>query len=243
MPVVLRCNIDWMEAGWQASRLDFSADGMANPDRPRSNDLRRSSFWQCGWRCPVGRQVSGTRMRDIPIDGSCHMFRGFFTGFLAAISARSARSPDAWPQISPHGTLIAAMVALAFVSGCDRATTSPVSGEGNLFAARVFLLNGNNQTGPSNVALFSPISVRVTDAGGQAVRGATIQFVVRQGGGFVSPANAVSDSIGVATTVWTLGSTIWLAAARRAPQQRRRQCGLCGGRDERLACAYRCGQW
>jgi adhesin/invasin len=111
-------------------------------------------------------------------------------------------------KLSSNPTLIAAVLAIALIGGCDRATTAPSSSEGNFFAAHLVVQNGNNQSGPSMVALPLPVSVKVTDAGGVAVSGAVISFTVRQGGGIVSAVNSVSDASGIATSVWTLGASL-----------------------------------
>ena len=111
-------------------------------------------------------------------------------------------------KLSSNPTLIAAVLAIALIGGCDRATTAPSSSEGNFFAAHLVVQNGNNQSGPSMVALPLPVSVKVTDAGGVAVSGAVISFTVRQGGGTVSAVNSVSNASGIATSVWTLGASL-----------------------------------
>lgn len=111
-------------------------------------------------------------------------------------------------KLSSNGTLVAALLAVALIGGCDRVTTAPSSTQGNFFAAHLVVQNGNNQNGPSNAPLPLPVSVRVTDAGGIAVAGATVSFAVRQGGGTVSSASSISDSTGIATSVWTLGASL-----------------------------------
>jgi protocatechuate 3,4-dioxygenase beta subunit len=111
-------------------------------------------------------------------------------------------------KLSSNGTLIAALLAVALIGGCDRVTTAPSSTQGNFFAAHLVVQNGNNQNGPSNAPLPLPVSVRVTDAGGIAVAGAAVSFAVRQGGGTVSSTYSVSDSTGIATSVWTLGASL-----------------------------------
>jgi hypothetical protein len=55
--------------------------------------------------------------------------------------------------------------------------------------------------------LTPPPKVRVTDAEGRGVPGATVTFAVASGGGSVSAASAVTDASGEATVGWTLGTT------------------------------------
>lgn len=111
-------------------------------------------------------------------------------------------------KLSSNGTLIAAIAAVALVGGCDRASTGPSDSEGNFFAAHLIVQSGDNQSGPSNAALAAPVAVKVTDAGGQAVAGAKVQFIVRVGGGTVSSITSASDTSGVASSVWTLGASL-----------------------------------
>jgi hypothetical protein len=47
--------------------------------------------------------------------------------------------------------------------------------------------------------------VRVTDAAGNPVTGAAVQWLVRSGGGSVSPASGTTDASGQASARWTLG--------------------------------------
>jgi len=62
----------------------------------------------------------------------------------------------------------------------------------------------------SSVAIGSstPVSVKVTDVYNHPVTGTTVTFSVQNGGGTVTPASAVTDVNGIATTVWTIGTSI-----------------------------------
>ncbi|HEX7546391.1 MAG TPA: hypothetical protein VF368_06670, partial [Gemmatimonadaceae bacterium] len=75
-------------------------------------------------------------------------------------------------------------------------------------AASIAINGGNSQTARVNTTLATPLSVIVRDAGGNAVAGVTVQFAILTGGGHVSVASAVSNATGVASTSWTLGSTV-----------------------------------
>ena len=57
------------------------------------------------------------------------------------------------------------------------------------------------------VSTPSPVGVRVTDANGDGVAGATVQFNVTTGGGSFSPTSAQTDETGLAGSDWTLGPT------------------------------------
>ena len=93
-------------------------------------------------------------------------------------------------------------------SGVLTAATTTTFDVGAGPAASIAINSGNNQTARVNTALPTPLSVIVRDANGNAVAGVTVQFAVVTGHGGVSAASAVSDANGVASTNWTLGSSV-----------------------------------
>jgi alpha-tubulin suppressor-like RCC1 family protein len=70
-------------------------------------------------------------------------------------------------------------------------------------------------TPPASATVGSqvPLSVKVTDASGQAVKGTTVQWAVTGGGGSITPASSTTDATGVATATWTLGNTAGVQTA------------------------------
>src|SRR4051794_23337797 len=84
-------------------------------------------------------------------------------------------------------------------------------------AAHVDVVSGNTQTGAVNTQLPQPLVVRVTDAGGNAVKGQAVSYVVTAGGGQVSAGTATTDASGIAQTLWTLGG---VAASPQALEAR-----------------------
>ena len=52
-----------------------------------------------------------------------------------------------------------------------------------------------------------PLAVVVTDKDGKTISGARVDWDVGAGSGTASPTRSTADSRGVATTVWTLGTT------------------------------------
>ncbi len=68
--------------------------------------------------------------------------------------------------------------------------------------------SGSSQTADLGAVLAEPVVVRVADAGGSPVGGATVVFTPGVGHGMVDPTEAVTDSAGLARTVWTLGESI-----------------------------------
>jgi alpha-tubulin suppressor-like RCC1 family protein len=108
----------------------------------------------------------------------------------------------------------AAWVVLALVAGAcsrDSATTGPSHVVGKDFAANLRLVSGDQQVGAIASALVQPVKVKVVDAGGQPVQGATVTFSVRAGGGSINPAANISDATGIVSSVWTMGTTLGAA--------------------------------
>jgi hypothetical protein len=73
-------------------------------------------------------------------------------------------------------------------------------------AQGVSVVSGNNQSGPVSTELPTPLVVAVLDAGQNPVPGVAVTWVVRTGGGSVTPATSTTDASGQATAVWTLGA-------------------------------------
>lgn len=74
-------------------------------------------------------------------------------------------------------------------------------------AAKLQVVSGDGQTGAVGATLPIRLTVRVTDAGGNAVAGAGVTFAVLNGGGTLSGTTAASDNSGLASTTLTLGQT------------------------------------
>ncbi len=94
---------------------------------------------------------------------------------------------------------IALLVACSSNSGTTTTTAGP--------PAAVAIYTGNNQVSVSATSLFTPLTVRVTDAAGVAVPGVQITWTVTSGDGHVTPTTSTTDTTGRANTVFTLGIT------------------------------------
>ena len=69
------------------------------------------------------------------------------------------------------------------------------------------VVSGGGQEGQPGRPLPEPVAVQVLDAGGSAVAGASVAFQPAFGHGSVDPGTSVSNDIGVASTMWTLGDS------------------------------------
>lgn len=87
----------------------------------------------------------------------------------------------------------------------------PLCQYGGVFGCYVLeYISGNGQTGEAGKALISSLIVRVTDdqMPAQPVIGAAVTFYSKGGGGSLSPVNVLTDSQGMAQTIWTLGPVV-----------------------------------
>ncbi len=66
---------------------------------------------------------------------------------------------------------------------------------------------GNQQTGIVGAALATALSVVVTDKDNKPIAGRRVDWNVASGSGSVSPTSSTTNSSGVATSLWTLGTT------------------------------------
>jgi hypothetical protein len=74
--------------------------------------------------------------------------------------------------------------------------------------AAIILVQGGAQTGQAGRDLPNQIVLRLVDATGQAVSGATVSLAVSEGGGAVTPASDTTDSHGEFHAKWTLGAGV-----------------------------------
>jgi hypothetical protein len=95
-------------------------------------------------------------------------------------------------------------------AGVDGLAGSPVTFTATATAGAasgVTIVSGDGQTGPVSTELPNDLEVQVRDAGGNAVPGVAVAWVVGTGGGSVTPTTSVTDANGRASAAWTLGSS------------------------------------
>ncbi|MGH7532276.1 MAG: beta strand repeat-containing protein, partial [Gemmatimonadales bacterium] len=105
---------------------------------------------------------------------------------------------------------------LGTLVGTDSIKAALASGDSVLFAATgtpggaatIAATGGNDQSGTTGTALPNPLTVKVTDAHGNAVPGVSITWAVTGGGGTLSGITDTTDATGTSTvSQWTLGGT------------------------------------
>lgn len=81
-------------------------------------------------------------------------------------------------------------------------------------AAKLTMVDGNNQTGPTSALLTSPIRARVTDQYDNPIAATSVTWTVANGGGGIAPATSLTDAFGAAAASWTLGGTLGAQTAQ-----------------------------
>jgi alpha-tubulin suppressor-like RCC1 family protein len=107
------------------------------------------------------------------------------------------------------GVVVALVAVGAVVGACsDKATTGPSKVQGKDFASALRSVDGDQQIGAVAAALTKQLVVKVIDANGLPVEGATVTFNVRGGGGSVNPTANMSSQSGLVSATWTLGTSL-----------------------------------
>ncbi|HEX6575233.1 MAG TPA: invasin domain 3-containing protein [Gemmatimonadaceae bacterium] len=126
---------------------------------------------------------------------------GSVTNATVASNASGIATVGSWKlgTVAGTNTLTASSGSLPPVTFTATGTPGP--------AASIAINAGNNQNATSGTAVAVAPSVKVTDANGNAVAGATVTFAAATGGGSITGGTATSDANGIATVgSWTLGS-------------------------------------
>ena len=111
-------------------------------------------------------------------------------------------------KVDAGGTVTAVTNGAATVTAAFQSLSGAAAVEVAQAPASLETVSGADQTADLDATLTEPVVVRVTDAGGSPVAGATVVFTPADEHGTVDPAEAVTDSAGLAQTVWTLGSAV-----------------------------------
>ena len=158
-----------------------------------------------GQPLPVEVRLLGSAGRPVP--GALVTFApGASGGSVQPDSTRSGASGYAstvWrPGPSPGD------YTLEVTSGAARLELEVTAVAPDSAAASVVLWSGGGQWGVAGEPLPEPVVAQVLDDAGAPVAGARVRFELRAGSGSVMPESVRSDSLGLVSTVWTLGATL-----------------------------------
>ncbi len=127
-------------------------------------------------------------------------------------------------SVTDNQGIASAMWTLPQTAGPRNATAAVTNATGSpvLFtatatagaAAKLAIVDGNNQTGEQSVLLTSPIRAKVTDQYDNAVAATSVTWTVISGGGSISTATSLTDAFGAAAASWTLGAALGAQTAQ-----------------------------
>jgi hypothetical protein len=147
---------------------------------------------------------------------------GQTVGLVARVVDQNGDTMQGQTVTWSSGTTTVASVSVAGTvtavgNGTAQITATAGSASGSLavtvaqVATAILKQGGDAQTGTVGAALAQPLTVRVVDALGVGVAGGSVAWAVASGGGTIAGGNA--DASGIATAIWTPGTTAGTATA------------------------------
>ncbi len=110
--------------------------------------------------------------------------------------------------VDADGTVTAVANGTGTVTATFQGLSAMAAVEVSQAPASLKTVSGDGQTTDLGAVLPDPVVVRVSDAGGWPVEGATVVFTPDDGHGTADPVEAVTDTLGRARTMWTLGGSV-----------------------------------
>ncbi len=129
--------------------------------------------------------------------------------FTATVSWSSADASVA--TVSPNGQVKAIKNGTTTVTAASGSLSASATVTVQQVATRAVVVSGDGQIGTVGETLPEPIVVRSVDQGGSPMAGASITFTP-QGDGSVGSTQVTSDADALASTTWTLATTVRPAA-------------------------------
>lgn len=149
----------------------------------------------------IVRDLSGNAVAGVQVTFTVASGGGSIVGSPATTNTSGVATLTSWTL----GTAVGANSVVASATGLPSVTFSATATAGT--PTNVVAVSGDNQTAVTGSAVTSRPTVRVTDANGNIVQGATVTFAVTGGGGTITGATQATDAAGQATVgSWVLGS-------------------------------------
>jgi adhesin/invasin len=149
----------------------------------------------------IVRDAAGVPVPGIAVAFAVTAGGGSVTGSPVSTNANGIATVTSWTL----GTAVGTNTVTATATGLPTVTFNATGTAGT--AAAVVAIAGISQTAVQGTAVATPPTVKVTDAGGNPVAGATVTFAVGQGGGAATGLVQETDVLGQAPVgSWTLGS-------------------------------------
>ncbi|HEY6157905.1 MAG TPA: Ig-like domain-containing protein, partial [Gemmatimonadales bacterium] len=193
-------------AGLTGSPVTFTATGTAGPAATLAKFSGDNQVGQVGTTLATPQTVLVTDAHGNPVNN--------VTITWAAASGGGSVNPtssvtDAAGHASTTRTLgptPGTQTTTASVTGLTPVTFSVTAQVGG--ATQMAISGGQQQTDTVGQTLPTPLSVRVADALNNPVAGVTVSWSVLDGGGSVNPVTSTTNTSGIASTNWTLGTAM-----------------------------------
>jgi adhesin/invasin len=193
-------------AGLSGSPVTFNATGTAGSAGALTIVAGNGQTAVAGSDVPTAPSVKVTDVNGNIVAGAAVVFTvtgggGSLTGGTAISNASGIATLGSWKLgvVAGNNTLTATSGSLTPVIFTATGTAGP--------AALIAINGGNNQNATAGTIVAIAPSVKVTDANGNVVSGATVTFAVASGGGSITGGSATTNASGIATVgSWTLGS-------------------------------------
>ena len=149
----------------------------------------------------VVRDLAGNPVSGVAVTFTVTAGGGTVAGSSASTNALGIATTTSWTL----GTTAGLNTVVASATGLPSVTFTATGTAGA--PASVIATAGNNQVAVQGTTVSTRPTVRVVDASGNVVTGATVTFAVTAGGGTLGGATQVTDAAGIASVgSWTLGS-------------------------------------
>jgi adhesin/invasin len=150
----------------------------------------------------IVRDAAGIAVSGLAVTFTVTAGGGSVVGSPATTNANGIATLTSWRL----GPLSGVNTVTATAAGLPAVIFNATGSAGS--PATVVAQAGNNQVALQGTPVPLAPTVKVTDAGGNPVSGATVTFVVTSGGGSASGPNQLTDALGLASVgSWTLGAT------------------------------------
>lgn len=126
-------------------------------------------------------------------------------GSSMALTVTWSSSDETVFTVDASGTVTAAGNGSATLQASTGALNATADVTVQQTAATIVFVSGNEQESLRNEPLPEPLVVQIEDRGGYGVEGLSVNFRPGAESGTADPETAVTDSTGLASTVWTLG--------------------------------------
>lgn len=149
----------------------------------------------------IVRDLAGNAVPGVAVTFTVSSGGGTITGSPATTDAAGVATLTSWVL----GATAGANSVTASANGLPSVTFNATGTAG--VPATVAIVSGDNQVGVQGTPLVNRPTVRVSDANGNRVVGATVTFAVTGGGGSLTGATQATDAAGEATVgSWVLGN-------------------------------------